>query len=255
MITNTQLDQYVKLLKTNETTVYREWIQILTLKAIYDDPQGNTIFFKGGTAIHFLFGAPRFSEDLDFTVSGSLDVFLSLFGRAMIRMAEQETIEIKERVTVTGKRFLITCCPAIIRYPIYLTLDFSFRERVLRPNVSPYETPFPVIFTSFIHHLSMEEIFAEKIRAILTRRKGRDLYDFWYLLNRGVGIHQELVREKLAYYRLSHLTKDDVLDRIISFPKKEFVNDLRPFIPIPERTNLADFYDYVQTQIKGMLSR
>ena len=30
-----------------------------------------------------------------------------------------------------------------------------------------------------------KEIFAEKVRAIITRNKGRDVYDLWFLLERG----------------------------------------------------------------------
>lgn len=202
------------------------------LQAVYDDPLGSEIFFKGGTAIHLLFGAPRFSEDLDFTVTAEEDIFLESFNRAVKRVEQQEEVTLKKRVTIAGKRLLLTAQPSTLRFPIYLTLDFSFRERVLHPQKSPFQTIFPVVFTSYIHHLSMEEILAEKLRAILTRRKGRDLYDLWYLVSRGAKLNHEYVKEKFSYYQLSHVTPAAIRERIASFPRDSFIKDVRPFVPI-----------------------
>ena len=68
MITKEQVASLAKKKKTNETTVFREYLQVLFLSKLYSQTKSNKIFFKGGTALHLLFGASRFSEDLDFTV-------------------------------------------------------------------------------------------------------------------------------------------------------------------------------------------
>lgn len=52
--------------------------------------------------------------------------------------------------------------------------------------------------------MSEEEILAEKIRAVRTRSKPRDLYDIYHLLEKDVVIDQELVEKKLEYYGLEH---------------------------------------------------
>lgn len=253
MITTAQLTQLTKRFQTNGTAVYREYLQIMMLKAIYDDPMGKAIYFKGGTAIHLLFGAPRFSEDLDFTVSGSEQAFLGIFERAVKRIGSSEDIAIKKHTTIVGNRWLLTARPSILRFPIYLTLDFSFRERVIHPQQSPLTSPFPVVFTSYVHHLSMEEILAEKVRAILTRRKGRDMYDLWYLVNRGATLNAAYVKKKLSYYRLSGVTPAQIFDRINSFSQDAFIEDLRPFVPIPERTKLPQFFSYIRAYLKQTL--
>lgn len=254
MMTAAQLMSLTKQFKTNETVVYREYLQVLMLKAIYDDPLGKAIFFKGGTAIHLLFGAPRFSEDLDFTVTAGEDDFLKSLQGAVKHVGEQEEIVFKKRETIAGRRWLVTAQPASLRFPIYLTLDFFFRERVLHPQKSPFQTVFPVVFTSYVHHLSMGEMLAEKIRAIMTRRKGRDLYDLWYLVSRGATMNQTDVKEKLSYYQLDHTSATVVLARIASFPREAFIKDLRPFVPIPERAKLSEFYDYVQAHLATTLA-
>jgi len=48
-------------------TVYREYLQLLFLKYFYNQKESQKIYFKGGTALRFLYGSFRFSEDLDFT--------------------------------------------------------------------------------------------------------------------------------------------------------------------------------------------
>jgi len=51
-----------------------------------------------------------------------------------------------------------------------------------------------------IYVMQEKEILAEKIRAILTRDKARDVYDLWFLLRRGVEFDLNLIEEKLKYY-------------------------------------------------------
>ena len=48
--------------------------------------------------------------------------------------------------------------------------------------------------------MEREEILAEKVRAVLTRNRARDVYDLWFLLKNGTGFELNLVNEKLKYY-------------------------------------------------------
>ncbi len=219
------------------------------LQKLYQKTSSRNIYFKGGTAIHLIFQAPRFSEDLDFTVTLSTDVFDTYITAVLKRMEAEEGVSWKEKKSLTSKQFLLTVPPGVLPYPITVALDFSFREPVYSHERSIVQTAYPVLFTSFVHHLAQEEILAEKFRAIMTRRKGRDLYDVWYLLSKGASVRSDLIHKKLAYYKLA-VTDDDILKRIASFPKKDFVLDLRPFVPQNERERLGEFFGYLQTQVK-----
>ena len=44
----------------------REYMQAFVLRSLHEAEAFNTIAFVGGTALRFLYGLPRFSEDLDF---------------------------------------------------------------------------------------------------------------------------------------------------------------------------------------------
>lgn len=202
-----------------------------------------------------LFGGSRFSEELDFTVVLTKDVFESKVGDFWNYLEKTYGWYIKKRSTIVGEKYLLTVNEEGLSYGIFINLDFPFREEVCCPDKSILKTEYPVVFTSFIHHLSKEEILAEKIRATMTREKGRDIYDLWFLLNIGIKIRDDLVLKKLGYYKIVEFSGNDLIDRINKFPKKQFVLDLRPFVPIDQRDRLEDFYDYVLTFIEKSLEQ
>jgi len=254
MITKEQVFEISKKKKINETVIFREYLQLLFLNKLYSYKKSENIFFKGGTALHLIYNAPRFSEDLDFTVQLKEKDFLTFIWKIFKEITKEESIEFKERKTITGKRFLLTAFPKVLPYKTFINLDFSFREKILEPQKSIIKTEdYPLIFTSYIYHLSKEEIFAEKIRAVMTRKKARDLYDLWYLLTIGVSLKADLVKEKLKYYKILNLNKEQIFKKIENFGEKEFIIDLRPLVPLSEREKLGEFYQYLKEYLKQNL--
>jgi len=246
MITKEQLAKLSKFYKINETTIFREYLQLLFLSRLYSLAKAKKIFFKGGTALHFIYKAPRFSEDLDFTVEEKQEIFYKVIKDVFKKFTKEESVEFKEKKTIAGKRFLLTSKPLILTYQVFVSLDFSFREKVLKPKKSIIKTNYPVLFNSYIYHLSKEEIVAEKIRAVLTRKKGRDLYDLWFLLNKKVSLDSKLIKQKLKYYNLKNITRKDIINRVKQFSEKDFILDLRPFVSVDQREKLGSFFIYLK---------
>jgi len=255
VITEEQIHDIARRKRVNETVVYREYLQVLLLSRLYSRKESENIFFKGGTAIHLIFKAPRFSEDLDFTVELEERYFLSFVSEFFGDLSKEENVEFKERKSIAGKRFLMTAPTVVLPYKTFINLDFSFREKIFEPQKSFIETDYPVLFTSYVYHPSREEIFAEKIRAFVTRSKGRDLYDLWYLLTKEAMIKDSLVKEKLKYYNLENIGKAKILKTIEKFSKKDFILDVRPLVPVNERNKLGDFFDYICDFLKKSLIR
>jgi len=253
MITKDQIITLSKKYKINETSIFREYLQVLFLSKLYSFPKSSKIFFKGGTALHLIYKMPRFSEDLDFTCELKEKEFLGFIGEVFAKLSKEEDVEFKERKTITGKSFLLTANPTILPYTTFVNLDFSFREKVVSPQKSIIGTDYPLLFTSYIYHLSSQEIGAEKIRAILTRKKGRDLYDLWFLLNRGVVLDDKLIRKKLIYYGFKKIKNEQIFKRVEEFTEEDFILDLRPFVPIPEREKLASFFVFLKDYFKKKL--
>ena len=65
---------------------------------------------------------------------------------------------------------------------------------------------------------SLDHIFAEKVRALLVRGMARDLYDLWFLLERGVKPDIELINSKLALYDKSY-SYEEMSERIAQLEK------------------------------------
>ena len=250
MITKEQVYFLAKKKKINEMTIFREYLQLLFLSKLYAKKLSRAIFFKGGTALHLIYGSPRFSEDLDFTTELKEKDFLDFIWKLFKEISKEEPIKFKEKKSIAGKKFLLKAEPTVLPYETFVNLDFSFRERVISPQSSIIKTDYPVLFTSYVYHLSKDEIFAEKIRALLTRAKGRDLYDLWYLLTQGAKMNENIVREKLKYYHLKDIKKEQILEKIEKFSKKDFILDVRPFVPVNEREKLGDFFDYIKNYLK-----
>ncbi len=61
-----------KLARQSQMSVFpnvvREYFQHVFLSKLYVLPESEQLLFKGGTALRIVYGSPRFSEDLDFSL-------------------------------------------------------------------------------------------------------------------------------------------------------------------------------------------
>ncbi len=247
------LDQIKKLANKNkidESVIAREYIQVIFLNELYSYKFSKDIYFKGGTAIRLLYGGSRFSEDLDFTVNLEISVFEKEILKVLSGIKSKYPVEYREKMTLVGKSYLLTATISGFKTEVFVRLDFSFRESVIRPKNKMMDTPYPIIIKNYINSLSIDEIIAEKIRAILTRKKMRDIYDLWVLMELGGEVDLSLIEKKLAYYK-EKFNKEAFVARVNTFNGKEFVQDLKPFIRIDERENLSELFVYVTDYIRN----
>lgn len=249
MITTSELGNLTKLSKTNRTVVFREYLQLLFLETLYSSARAEKIFFKGGTALRVLFGSFRFSEDLDFTVGMGKKTFSGFIDSVFERFLINEGVSVKKKKTIAGESFLITYAGSVLPFKVFVSLDFSFREKPEYTSRTVIRTDFPVIFTNFVHHLEKKEILAEKIRAILTRGKGSDLFDIWFLLARGTEIDWPLVERKMEYYPEVRWNKGKIVEAVEEFSQKGFARDLRPFLPLNQRDQVENIYEVAKALV------
>ena len=91
------------------------------------------------------------------------------------------------------------------------------------------------IIPSFdVYVMREEEIMAEKVRATMTRRSARDMYDLTYLIAKGVVTERQLVDEKLATVGASfdHERFEDAcmgLERVWAHELRSLVRNVPPF--------------------------
>ena len=226
------------------------------MQSFYEINGAEKIFFTGGTAIHFLMDGFRFSEDLDFTVQTSKTKVNDLVLETVEKMQKILIgLTIKEKKTLAEKTYLLTLTKGLVDFPIFVRLDFSFREKTLQPEKAIIKTEFPLIFTSFVHYLSGEEILAEKIRAILMRKKGRDLFDFWFLLKKGFLLKKDFIKAKMSYYPKVVFSWKKVLDRINNLDFVTFKSDLMPFISLDKRAKIKEMFEIIKIELDQEINK
>src|SRR3989344_1347759 len=198
MIDTTTLKGLAKKFEIDNFTLFREYLQVKFLDEFYKVRILKNTYFKGGTCLRLIFGSSRFSEDLDFTTYESKEKIKKILGKAVKKLSvEFPNISLKELRTLQGFSFKIYLTTEISAQPLTVRLDFSKRESVIEPMVSPIETSHPILSTVVVDHLSEREILSEKIRAITKREKGRDLFDLWFLLSKGVNLDEKFIGKKL----------------------------------------------------------
>lgn len=235
MIDSIALKQTADKSEIDIFTILREYLQIHFLDKFYKNNLLKKTYFKGGTAIRLIFGSSRFSEDLDFTTSHDRRTLRKII-ETTVKILEDEfpDISTREVKTLQGYSSKLIFPTDFSKQALTVRLDFSMRENVLEPQVSPIETGLPIIPLALVEHLSKREILAEKVRALLTRKKGRDLFDFWYLLSKNVKLDTSLIKEKFKIHK-SEYSLEKLKKAIGSWDEKDIDQDLRKFLPVSQR--------------------
>lgn len=176
----------------NATNVMREYLQARILETLQTRGAWSSIAFMGGTALRFLYGIPRFSEDLDFALEGRASEydFAGLIDAVRHQFQrEGYTVEAKVNARATVNK-------AFVRFP-GLEHEFGLSpdaNRVFSVKIEVDTDP-PAgaglavttvrrFVTLRLPHHDKPSLLAGKTAALLLRDwvKGRDVYDLvWYL--------------------------------------------------------------------------
>jgi predicted nucleotidyltransferase component of viral defense system len=164
---------------------------------------GQELAFRGGTCLHKLhLPKPlRYSEDLDYvrrTHSGIKPHLSALRDIASdVGLTEHGTAQSGQMVhTVFDAQPTDTTGRIRVKIETNIAETESFLPRITRPYTvqSRWWTGHADVGTFHI-----EELMATKLRALYQRRKGRDLFDLWHVLNEQP-IDDVLITDGLAHY-------------------------------------------------------
>lgn len=203
MISKEKLKEYAKIKNYNLEQAEKDYFQEIILFILYRE-FGNELVFKGGTAITKCYGFDRFSEDLDFTLTNEnkknyekiINNGLKKFYIEFDSQTEQNKNPLKIIYKIKGPLYINQSNSAC-----KIVLDISLREKIqTSPKVKKIGLNIEEIPSFEVVVMSEQEIFAEKIRAIITRNNARDLYDLYYLIKKGTKINTNLIKEKTEYY-------------------------------------------------------
>ena len=210
----------------NESKIKKaELFQLLLLNSIYSQSASKHIIFQGGTALRWVYGGMRFSEDLNFVTTLSATEIEKLvesmfknmnhFCTAQFGLGSIEQKRKKRRAEAFQVLFIYR--PEKKRERIAVKVEFErlqdgclpeYAHVVLRdlPSVTSMIASGALMMpysSSVILAETGEEILSDKIRAIYERKyiKGRDIYDIWWLSEqRKINVDWPAVHKKLSMY-------------------------------------------------------
>jgi uncharacterized protein len=208
----------------------------------YDDA-----IFKGGTCLKYLFGLDGFSEDLDFNI------------KKVNKFKEQvhKTLEKFEEVGMMysfrkEEEFIDSyTCTIGVEGPLFtgekqtqnkFRIDAGYRVGTFKiPEWRIIKSEYPETTENIlVQIMNLQEIFVEKIITLFNRKKGRDLYDIWFISNGGITLDKKLLKKKAAKEKVK-------LDFGRICTKQEYERDMskltRKVIP----------YEQVKKEVMGFL--
>jgi predicted nucleotidyltransferase component of viral defense system len=206
---------------------------------IFNDPfLGSRVAFRGGTAINkLLFASPlRYSEDIDLVqikaepIGRTIDAArkaLAWLGGCKVNRAEHST------------RLLFKFAPEEAAGGATLNLKVEVNTREHESLLGYKKYPFAVAnswVTSETEIISFEqdELFGTKLRALLQRRKSRDLFD----LGEGSNVlpldHDRIVASFTHYLGLTDetISRAEAEQRMLKKMSHSLVEDIAPLLPV-----------------------
>jgi len=241
----------------NVWQVERDYMQHIMLSAIYSKI-ADELVFKGGTMLQKAGVIDRFSIDLDFTGSISDEALLELAKhveryfealgiRCEYKFEERKQSGVNISFYIEGPYYLLNKTESS---KVVLRLQISRREKVLLKPESKLITP---IYSDLLPYpilaMRLEEVAAEKVRAIMTRNEPRDVYDLYLLVKKGTIIHDYLVRRKLEGYAEFSLEK---FEEQIDKKEDEWNKELKNILFKASAEHLVDFHTAKRTILESL---
>jgi len=203
------------------------------LKDIYSDIKlANCLGFKGGTALMFFYGLPRFSVDLDFN---------------LINKGKEEIVY--EKVRKILSKYGTIYDEAKKFYGPVIVLDYGTGERKLKIEISNrmFENRYEIknLLGINMKVMALPDMFAHKLCALLDRNSiaGRDIFDCWFFLKNQSPVKKDIVESRMQIPFADYIQK--CIDRLESVSDKSILqgmgelmdNEMKKFVRTKLRTD------------------
>lgn len=232
----------------------REYLQSLVLRSLHESEAFRPLAFVGGTALRFLYGLPRFSEDIEFSLV-----------RADGYAGKEWMNKVKRGLALSGFEPEVTWNERKVVHASWVRLAGILKEAGLAATSSEklaikveIDTRPPAAarcerrivtrhVTFLLQHHDLPSLMAGKLHTVLARRyaKGRDWYDLlWYRSQRPpIEPNLPLLHNALGQTRgAAPFDAEDwralVRKRIDSLDMKAIADDVRPFLERPRDADL-----------------
>lgn len=230
-----------------------------SLVELYNDSYiKHALVFRGGTALNKLFLNPpaRYSEDIDFVqkrpepIGEVIDSIRNLLKPWLGKP--------KWKITERSAKLIYTY-EAINKLPAKLKIEINTTEHF---QVLPLRSEFLEIQSEWfrgqanIVTYELSELTATKLRALYQRRKGRDLFDIWYVfkenlvdLDSVLNIFQKYCTNDNLQISRELFEKNMQLKRL----NKDFQTDMNILLPSKLNWGFEEAFDFVMQRIISRL--
>ena len=241
--------------------ILREYLQTIILNSIYKSSFAPSLFFVGGTALRLVYNLPRFSEDLDFNTPGlEQDDFTKILERVETNLSLEgfsPVISSKKRATlfIASLNF-----PGVMRE--YGIMNSRGGDMMIKLEVNSPAWPLPTeshVLSRYGYNfsaivMSKGALLSEKLAALLSRRRGRYIYDLLFMLRKKFPFDREVLyanniredpRDLIQNYLrgISEQELRRLAEQVKPFLFKE--DDIELILKAPQYAHkyLADYYE------------
>ena len=244
--------------------VEQDMIISRALESLYsNDLIRETLVFKGGTALNKLFFEPpaRYSEDIDLVrISGDrIGPISKAISSSLSWLQEEAGLGAPEHsLRKYGLKFFYR----------FQNADGGTSKLKIEVNTrEPFHiTPLKQVPFSFesdwwsgstpITTYCIEEIMATKLRAVYQRRKGRDLFDAWYVFSKGLADAEAVMPLFHAYnkYNDVKITKKMFAQNMKEKQQNtDFRRDIRDLLPVGTDYSFDRAYDFFMREVVPLI--
>jgi predicted nucleotidyltransferase component of viral defense system len=223
-----QLIEYIDDLGISRDQILREEAEMDILLEFSKNKLSSKMLFYGGTALRLVYGSPRFSEDIDLLIIKKTDFkeFADFVKNLIKKYNHWALKDIKDKHQTMFA--LINIKDDKLKHNFSVKIEahkFGLNSKIkaeLSLIKSPLSIAEPLLLVPTI-----EELKKQKERALVGRKKGRDLFDLWYI--------SQVLRENFV-----------LPEKTPSYKKREFENELKVFLPKKYYSVIKQIYERIK---------
>lgn len=197
---------------------------IQLLKDIYSDAElAHNLGFKGGTAMMFFYGLPRFSVDLDFNL-----------------LALEQSERVYQKIRKLVLKYGTIHDEAQKHYGILTVLDYGMDERKLKIEISNRfaddEYEIRNLLGINVKVMVLSDMFSHKLCALLDRGQltNRDIFDCWFFMNKQTPVNPAIIEKRMKKNLAEYL--QDCINAIENMPNKSLLDGLGELLNPEQKT-------------------
>ena len=229
MIDNQVIQQLSVKNQARPINILREYYQHLFLSYFYAQAGTDAFLFKGGTALRIAYNSARFSEDIDFSGVKNGQKYETILEK-VIEQINQEGIDCQpEESKATSGGWLAILSLTALGQNLTIRNKISFRKKQITGINEVIASDFIPSYRIIL--LNPQSLVEEKIRALLARKKPRDIFDLYFICR------HPYLRQQLE---LENKTRKQIISFLQTLKPKQIEADLKPLLPISFLSVLKD---------------